>query len=88
LPFKCNLQRYNAVSGTARQHVADDYAARVAGGLAAVQPQLANMLITTVAKPPSRNHQEAATATAASTAGAYHLLTLLHACLSLIPALL
>ena len=42
--FNCNLRRHDAVSGTAKQHVTDDYAKRISAGLAAVAPEVENML--------------------------------------------
>ena len=44
-------QHHDAVSGTAKQHVTDDYALRVSAGLAAVEPKLVGMMIAALAKP-------------------------------------
>ena len=44
-------QHHDAVSGTAKQHVTDDYALRVSKGLSAVAPGVANMLAAVVEKP-------------------------------------
>mmetsp|Transcript_18225 Transcript_18225/g.45299 ORF Transcript_18225/g.45299 Transcript_18225/m.45299 type:complete len:543 (-) Transcript_18225:104-1732(-) len=59
-------QHHDAVSGTAKQHVTDDYAFRISAGLAAVAPEFHNMLAVAIQKQPVASTTVAASAATAS----------------------